>query len=334
MTISRSSIRQESYRTVEYPAVPTPELMSMLPHFSGTPLILPSTLTSSLRTFAELDFTPTMTPTSTLSSMVAPTTLETDHQVFEVSFADYPSCWRDVQDALAAGIDRLILYGPPGTGKTYSGLTTGDVSAGSFRLICTEEMTSADVIGHFMPSSNGMWTWVEGSVVRAWNGDGQRGGRVVADEIDRASGDVLALLLNMFDTHDSASWQHPETGVVHRPRPGFSVVMTSNIEELGLIPAALRDRFPVSIRIDQPHPLALARLSPYLRVPATASADADDLRRFSLRAFYAFDHLCNSGMAFDRAAHLVFGEHSADVLDALLVNHVDQPVSAARIDRS
>lgn len=239
-----------------------------------------------------------------------------------------------MEDALAAGIDRIILYGPPGTGKTYAGLTYGDVGAGSFRLICTEEMTTADVIGHFMPSSNGMWTWVEGSVLRAWNGDGQRGGRVVADEIDRASGDVLALLLNMFDTHDSASWQHPETGVVHRPRAGFSVVMTSNIEELRLIPAALRDRFPVAIRIDRPHPVALARLSPHLRVPAAASADADELRRFSLRAFYTFDQLCRSGVTFERAAQLVFGHQATDVLDALMVNHVGHSATAPLVDRA
>jgi MoxR-like ATPase len=250
----------------------------------------------------------------------------------DCSPSETPSCWRDVDDALSAGIDRLILYGPPGTGKTYAGLHHGDVRAGSFRLICNEDMTSADVTGHFMPTSQGLWTWTKGSVLRAWEGDGQLGGRVVADEIDRASGDVLALLLNMFDTTDSASWQHPETGVIHRHGPGFSVVMTTNIEELRLIPAALRDRFPVALRINRPHPQALARLSPNLRGPAAASSDADESRRFSLRAFYTFDHLCRSGVPFDRAAHLVFGARSIDVLDALLVNHVDSAVTAPGSD--
>jgi MoxR-like ATPase len=238
--------------------------------------------------------------------------------------SDIPSCWRDVDDALSAGIDRLILYGPPGTGKTYAGLHHGDVRAGSFRLICNEDMTAADVTGHFIPTSSGLWNWAKGSVLRAWEGDGLLGGRVVADEIDRASGDVLALLLNMFDSTDSASWQHPETGLIHRPCPGFSVVMTTNIEELRLIPAALRDRFPVTIRIDRPHPNALARLSPHLRGPAAASSDADESRRFSLLAFYTFDQLCRSGVPFERAAHLIFGPRSFDVLDALLVNQVDE----------
>lgn len=243
---------------------------------------------------------------------------------------DLPACWRDVRDAMVAGVDRLILFGPPGTGKTYAGLTFGDIGAGSYRLICTEDMTAADVTGHFMPTASGQWNWNSGSVLRAWEGDGQRGGRVVADEIDRASGDVLALLLNMFDTLHSASWHHPGTGDVVRPHPGFSVVMTTNIEELRLIPAALRDRFPIAIRIDQPHPEALAQLSPHLRGPAAASADADEVRRFSLRAFFTFDHLCRSGIDTERAAHLVFGDRSADVLDALVIDGIDRTDSGLR----
>lgn len=238
-----------------------------------------------------------------------------------------PGCWQDVCDALGAGIDRLILFGPPGTGKTYAGLTLGDVDAGAYRLICTEDMTAADVTGHFMPSASGTWSWLEGSVIKAWNGDGQRGARVVADEIDRAGGDVLSLLLNMFDSDPSATWQHPETGVVHRPRPGFSVVMTTNIEDLGDLPKALRDRFPVAIRIDRPHPDALATLPVSLRAPAAVSADAEPSRRFSLRSFRAFDHLCRSGLDLERAARMVFGPLSDDVLDALRVDSVDSASS-------
>ena len=233
-----------------------------------------------------------------------------------------PSCWRDVVDALAAGIDRLVLFGPPGTGKTYGGLTLGDVTGGAHRLICNEDMTAADVTGHFMPTADGNWKWHEGSVLKAWKGDGTVGGRVVADEIDRASGDVLSILLNMFDTVDSASWQHPDTGETVRPLPGFSVVMTTNIEDMRDLPTALRDRFPVAIRIDQPHPGALAKLSPYLRAPATASAAADKARRFSVRSFMAFDRLRMSGMDLERAAFMIFGNHSKDILDAIRVDSV------------
>jgi len=256
----------------------------------------------------------TKRPTPTVTTLTPPT-----DEVVQL-----PPCWRDVTDALAAGIDRLVLFGPPGTGKTYAGLTLGNVTGGAHRLICNEDMTAADVTGHFMPTADGTWKWLQGSVLKAWEGDGVVGGRVVADEIDRASGDVLSLLLNMFDNVESASWQHPDSAVVHKPRPGFSVIMTTNVEDMRDLPVALRDRFPVAIRIDQPHPGALARLSPYLRAPAAAAAAADKARRFSVRSFMAFDRLRESGMDLERAAFLVFGNHSKDVLDAIRVDAVSK----------
>lgn len=232
-----------------------------------------------------------------------------------------PQCWRDVDDALRSGIDRLILFGPPGTGKTYAGLTLGDISGGAHRLVCTDDMTSSEVVGHFMPTADGTWRWNDGAVVRAWNGNGIRGGRVVADEIDRASGDVFALLLNMFDNPESASWQHPDTGEVHRPRAGFSVVMTSNIDRPDELPVALRDRFPVAIRIDQPHPHAVMQLPADLRPAAMALAGAEEDRRVSLRAFMTFDKL-RRALGPEKALRIVFGDRADDINDALLVDAV------------
>lgn len=234
-----------------------------------------------------------------------------------------PDCWQELTDVLNAGINRVILFGPPGTGKTHAGLHLGDVQAGAHRLICNEDMTSADITGHYKPSGDGVWNWQDGAVIKAWQGDGIHGGRVVADEIDRATGDVLSLLLAMFDTPESASWEHPESGRILRPRDGFSVVMTTNIEDMSELPTALKDRFPVAIRINQPHPNALLALSPDLRAAAAASADADRDRRFSIRAFQAFDQLRKS-IGAERAAKLTFGKHAASVLDAITVNGVDQ----------
>jgi MoxR-like ATPase len=104
--------------------------------------------------------------------------------------------------------------------------------------------------------------------------------------------------------------------------------MTTNIENMRDLPVALRDRFPIAIRIDRPHPGALAQLSPYLRAPAAAAVDADKERRFSVRSFMAFDQLVKQGLTVERAAGLVFGKFATDILDALLIDKVS--VTAAK----
>lgn len=229
------------------------------------------------------------------------------------------NCWTEVESALSAGVDRLILFGPPGTGKTYAGLNMGQTRTGAYRLVCTDDMTNAEVTGAWMPNANGTWKWNEGQAIKAWRGDGQTGGRLVIDEIDKAGGDVFATLLAMTDSVESARWENPETGETVSPNKGFSVVMTTNIEHMDELPMALKDRFPVAIRIDKPHPQALERLSPELRSFAEAMADADQYRRISLRAFFAFDQLRKT-LGDAHAANIVFGRQDEAILDALDIN--------------
>ena len=233
-------------------------------------------------------------------------------------FEEFSSCWDDLADVMAAGISRVLLYGPSGTGKTYAALHH-NVQSQAERLVCTEDLTSGEITGTWMPVGENRWEWREGPAIRAWRGTGGLGGRLVVDEVDRASGDALSTLLAMTDSPESARWRNPETAEWVRPGPGFSVVMTSNIDELDDVPASLRDRFPVSIRIDRPHPSAVTSLSSDLRAPALAGSLGSQGRRVSLRSFYAFDELRRHCGA-SRAAHLVFGDDiAASVLDALSV---------------
>lgn len=228
-------------------------------------------------------------------------------------------CWRDLVDVLDAGVTRVLLYGPPGTGKTYAALHFGVENTVAERLVCTEDLTTGEITGTWMPTGEGRWEWREGPAIRAWHDDGGRGGRLVVDEVDRASGDALSTLLAVTDTSESARWRNPETGSWVSPGPQFSVVMTTNLEDLSAIPEALRDRFAVAIRIDQPHFDAVGLLSEDLRHAALVGSLADSPRRLSLRSFYAFDRL-RSHLGPERAAHLVFGVDRAEsVLDALRI---------------
>jgi hypothetical protein len=129
-------------------------------------------------------------------------------------------------------------------------------------------------------------------------------------------------LLAITDSPESARWRNPDTLDWVRPGREFSVVMTSNVDDLDDIPDALRDRFPVSIRVDRPHPNAVAQLSRDLRAPALAGSLGPRERRISIRSFYAFDELRTHHGA-ERAANLVFGYDVAQsVLDALTIGAV------------
>ena len=231
-----------------------------------------------------------------------------------------PQCWQDFNSVIEARIDRVILYGPPGTGKTYAGLNMGDISSGSWRLVCTEDMTNFDVTGGFLPGADGSFNWHDGSAVSAWRGNGITGGRLVVDEIDKAGGDVFATLLAMTDTVESAKWENPATGRVEVPKEGFSVIMTTNIENMEELPSALKDRFPCAIRINEPHPDALVNLPSSIREYARKMADAGD-RRISLRQFQAYAKLAKMHDK-ERAANLIFGDRAEAFLDAVAVDTV------------
>jgi MoxR-like ATPase len=226
-------------------------------------------------------------------------------------------CWTDIETALSAGVNRLVLYGPPGTGKTYAGLTMATNDRPTFRLICTPDMTNADVTGAWMPNEKGTFSWHEGQAVKAW----RTGGRLIVDEIDKAGGDVFATLLAMTDSPESCRWENPQTGKVETPAEGFSVVMTTNLEQLEELPEAIRSRFPIRVRVNKPHKTALDRLSPDLRAYAERAADLGE-RRIDLRSFYAYDTLRKS-IGAERAAYLIFGQSAKEFLDATKIDTIN-----------
>jgi len=229
-----------------------------------------------------------------------------------------PKCWQDAQDVLNAGVDRLILFGPPGVGKTFAGLNYGNVSAGAWRVNCTDDMTTADVTGHWLPAGDSEWIWRDGGATQALRG----GGRLVLDEVDKASGDVLATLLAVTDTPESIHLEHPGLNGNIKPTHGYSVVCTTNCEDMRDLPEALVDRFPVRIRINEPHPDALATLSYDLRDYARRASDLGE-RRISLRQFQSFDKLRKGLGDQVRAANIVFGDKLAQaVLDAIAIDKV------------
>jgi len=229
-----------------------------------------------------------------------------------------PECWQDIQGTMLSPVGRIILSGEPGIGKSYAALNFG-LSEGEEvdRIVCHEEMTVSSIEGMFMPNEQGTYTYHDGPGTRAW----RYGRRLLIDEVNRASGDVLSLLLAYTDTDASAKHILP-TGERISPQPGFNVVMTTNLVDLRELDPALYDRFPVKIAVTEPHPSALLTLPEYLRPIARELCSIEGSRRVSLRGFLAYVQLSE---VFDvaKAAELAFGKGIAEsIQDTLLIGNL------------
>jgi MoxR-like ATPase len=208
--------------------------------------------------------------------------------------------------------NRVLLYGLPGTGKTYFGLNRYTTNA--YRLICTEEMTDADLIGCYKQNSEGTWSFAEGVGIKAW----REGARLVVDEINRMNGDVESRMMALIDSTASSSWQHPDTGEVVKPHDKFSVVATMNGEPEDLAPAIL-DRLTVRCQVNEPHPDALASLPEWLRSIAQAMTNPGAENRYSLRSFVDFNAMYTASNNLEVSAQVLFPEDYQQMVDVLLV---------------
>ena len=234
------------------------------------------------------------------------------------------TAWEKAEFAIANS-SRVLLYGLPGTGKTYFGLTKGlTAKAKAYRLICTEEMSDADLIGGYRQQGNGIWKFREGVGIKAW----REGARLVVDEINRMNSDVESRLMALTDTEVSASWQNEETGEVIKPHPNFSVVATMNGEPEDLAPAIL-DRFVVRCEVNTPHPEAIMALPEYLRELAKTLTDPSADHRYSIRNFVVFEQLYTKSHDLTKSVQSVFPETADTLLDALSILTAEKVVHNA-----
>ncbi len=221
------------------------------------------------------------------------------------------SLWPLVGRVLASEAARTVyLWGPPGVGKSFVATREGVAHRPVFALTTTPETPAAELRGGWMPKGSG-FEWRDGPIVTAM----RRGGRLVLNEVSYASSDLLAFFHPVLESPETARLTLP-SGETIEPAPGFQVVATDNcpVEQL---PEALRDRFRSVLRVDAPHPDALARLRPDLREAALRTFDLEPERAISIRGWLALQDF-EEELGREEACRAVFGrERGEQVFEAL-----------------
>jgi MoxR-like ATPase len=224
------------------------------------------------------------------------------------------NCWELAEKALEAGATRLLLWGPPGVGKSRWAL---DVlargrQAAPVRVYLNQDVVVQELLGHWVPRGQ-EFHWHYGPVARAW----LCGAGLVIDEVGRASGAVLDLLLAVLDDTETARIMLP-SGEEIRPVPEFAAIATSNTPPDSLDPALL-DRFDAVIHVPVPHPDLVRRLNEELEGLGEVVRDSyfDEERAISPRRALIFARFMRAGLNAESAARLAFGPRAKDVLAAL-----------------
>jgi MoxR-like ATPase len=208
-----------------------------------------------------------------------------------------------VLDAAGQCLPRVLLYGPPGTGKTFIAYTSGlSVGTGrASRVVFTEDTAMAELRGSYIPRG-GTWEWSDGPVTDLY----RRGGRLVADEITRASDDALSFMLGVLDGLPITL----PTGETIAPHDQFSVWATTN-DDVTALSDALADRFVIRVKADQVNPKALATLPAEIRRAVSTGADGITMREG--KEFARLLPLLGARIS----ARLVWESRAADVLDGM-----------------
>jgi MoxR-like ATPase len=172
----------------------------------------------------------------------------------------------------------IYCWGPPGVGKTYGALHYGRIERGFYAVTITTETSAADLCGHFIIKGNEV-VWHDGPFTRAM----REGKRLVINELANANADVLALLMPLLESWETARLTL-HSGETVRPADGFHIIATDN-QSPEQLPEALRDRFVACVFLSEPHPDALAGLCDDLREVAEAGLKIKDDRRISARGW-------------------------------------------------
>lgn len=147
-----------------------------------------------------------------------------------------------------------LTTGVPGTGK--SALMEAAFGSQMITVLGTEDLESSDLLGGYIESDSGHWSWVDGPLVEAM----VSGLVLYLDEIGVVRAKQMSQLYSVMDKRDELLiTANPKRGVV-RAAPGFMVVASTNPESPEVrLTNAVMNRFGFKLQIETDYKMAAAQ---------------------------------------------------------------------------
>lgn len=182
------------------------------------------------------------------------------------------------------------LAGPPGVGKTSLAFAIGKRLKKKYvgKVQFHSELSPNEIMGYPMPGAESQWFAGPGDLAYS------KGGLLIMDEIDKASGPCKTYLLGLLDKGPGGTISYPGRTFVQQK--GYQVIATMNENPRdGVLPEAVLDRFDAWVFLFKPYDKLLQLLEPGLRELCVKMYDAatDPMMgpTFTFRMFLAFQKL-------------------------------------------
>lgn len=216
--------------------------------------------------------------------------------------------WEVYEKLLEVKRRTIYIWGRPGIGKTWLSYHHGiPESQEMCAITLTDETPASELRGHYLLDGKGQMVWHHGPFTMAM----VNGWRLVINEIGQGNDDVQGILGPFLEDPSTARITLP-SGETVVPAEGFHIIATDNFAP-DKLPERLKDRFQVQLKLDAPHPAALADLPPEFWIAAIKPVDNDEFGAISVRQWNALV-VNDADFGFRLGCELTWGEEMGNTI--------------------